>query len=162
MQEGAAGLEDAAKRAAGGKRPGALDAGEEGKLRGHADEAAEFLGLVADAAGGGEINAEGFFREEVFPGAEDVEVDFLVQVVRDGGVDDIDVIACQQFLVAGDERLDRGDLAKPVEQAGLEVADGDELGLHRKIHEGEPAGEGAGGFAAHEAAADDADADGSG
>ena len=85
-----------------------------------------------------------------------------MQVVRHGGVDDVDVSEGEQFAVAGDEVPHARHLAEPVEQARLQVADRGELGADGKIHEREPAGARAGGLAAHQAAADDADADGLG
>jgi hypothetical protein len=148
------GLDHAAERTAGRELPRAVDAGEKGKLGGDAHEAAELDRLIAHAARGGEVDAEGFFREEVFAGAQDVEVDFLVQVVGHGGVDDIHVGEREQLAVIGGEVFHAGHLPEPVEETGLQVADGDKFGADGKVHEGEPAGEGAGGLAAHQAAAE--------
>jgi hypothetical protein len=55
------------------------------------------------------------------------------------------------------QQFDRRDLAEPIEQGRLKIADGDEFHLNGELVENEPAREGAGCFAAHEAAADDAD-----
>ena len=63
-------------------------------------------------------------------------------------------------MVIGGDELDGGNLAKPLALFFDEVADGDELGLDRILVENEPASEGARDFAAHQAAADDADAGG--
>ena len=57
---------------------------------------------------------------------------------------------------------DRRDLAEPVESGGVDVTDRDELGAHGTIKEGEPTPKGGGDLAAHEAGADDGNADGSG
>lgn len=57
-----------------GDLEGALCAGHEGEFGAAADEFAGFFGGVADGAGGFEVDAEGFFGEEVFAGVEDVEV----------------------------------------------------------------------------------------
>ena len=44
-----------------------------------------FFGV--DAAGGGEVDAEGFLGEEVFAGGQDIAIQLLMQVVRDGFLD---------------------------------------------------------------------------
>ena len=83
-----------------------------------------------------------------------------MQVVRHGDIDDVDRGIGEQFLVVGREQLAGGDALKPVRaRASDEVRDGDELRLHGDVRERAPAGKGARHFAAHEAAADDADAD---
>ncbi len=53
--------------------------------------------------------------------------------------------------------MDGGDLAEPVEIFFEEIGDGDEFEGDGEIEEGEPATDGGGDFAAHEAAADDTD-----
>src|SRR5436853_4810730 len=59
-------------------------------------------------------------------------------------------------MLFGDQP-DRRHLAKPVEQFLLQIADGDQLGPHRKIVQHEPASERAGRLASHQPAADDSD-----
>ena len=136
----------------------ALGAGEEWEFGAAADEAAGFGGGVVDFGRGGEVDAEGFFGEEVFAGVEDVEVEFFVEVVGDGDIDDIDFGGAEEFGVVLGEELDGGDLAEPIEEFVLEIADGGEFSVDGEVMEGEPASKGGGGFAAHEASADDADA----
>ena len=62
-----------------------------------------------------------------------------------------------QLAVVLGQQFDRRDLAKPIKQRRLKVADGDQFHLNGEMVENEPAGEGAGCFPALEAAADDAD-----
>ena len=42
-------------------------------------------------AGGGEVDAEGFFGEEVLPGAQHLAIDLGMQVVGQGDIDHVDV-----------------------------------------------------------------------
>src|SRR5690606_27327022 len=162
VQEAVADGEDLAEAAGVEGGDGGLAAGQERELGGDADNAAESGGSVADAAGGGEVDAEGFLGEQVFARAEHVEVERLVEVMRHGDVNDVDVGAGQQRVVVGLEMAHGRNLAEPVEGGGVDVADADEFGADRAIEQREPAAKGAGDLAAHEAGADDGDADGSG
>ena len=81
-------FEDAADRAGLREFEGALGAREEGHLGTAAHEATAGLGGGVDTAGGGEVDAEGLFGEEVFAGGEDVAIKLPMQVMRDGHVDD--------------------------------------------------------------------------
>ena len=159
VQERATHFEQATEGAAAGQLKRALGAGQKGELRRDADEAAEFVGLVPDAAGGGEVEAEGFLGEEIFAGAEHVEVERFVDMVRHGDINGVDVGPGKKHAVIGVEMADRRDLAEPVESGGVDVTDRDELGAHGTIKEGEPTPKGGGDLAAHQAGADDGDAD---
>jgi hypothetical protein len=110
-----------------------------------------------DASGGGEVDAEGFLGEEVFAGGEDVAIELLMQIVRDGHVDHVDVGVGEERLVVGRLLSAGGDAIEPRERGGIEVGHGREDRADRDVREGAPAGESAGHFATHEAAADDAD-----
>ena len=74
----AADLDEPAERARRREGVRALRPRQEGELRGHAHEAPEARGLVPDAPGRGEVDAEGLLREEVLARAQDVQVDGLV------------------------------------------------------------------------------------
>jgi hypothetical protein len=135
VEEAVADREDLAERAGLGSGDGALHAGKKRELGGDAHKAAEFVAFVADAAGGGEVDAEGFLGEEVFAGAKHVEVEGLVEVVRHGDVNHIDVGAGEKHAVIGVEVFDRWHLAEPVEGGGVDVAHGNELGTHRAVEQ---------------------------
>ncbi len=137
--------------------PDLLRAGEEGKLRRAADEAPLLHARVANGAGGLEIDAERLLREQIFAGGEHVEVDLLVQMMRHGDVDDVDLLAAQHFVVVAGGDDDARDAAEPLAHRFLHVADGRELQLRGRVEERAPAADGAGDFAPHEAAADDAE-----
>jgi len=94
-------FEDAADGTGLRELEGALSAREEGHLGATAHEATASLGGGMDAAGGGEVDAEGFLGEEVFAGGEDVAIQLLMQVVRDGHVDHVDVRVGEQRLIVG-------------------------------------------------------------
>ena len=110
-----------------------------------------------DASCGGEVDAEGFLGEEVLTGGEDVAIQLLMQVVRDGHVDHVDFRVGEQRLVVGGLLCAGGDAIEPRERGGIEVGHGREDRADRDVGERAPAGERAGHFATHEAAADDAD-----
>ena len=78
-----------------------------------------------------------------------------MQVVGYRDVHDIHVGRAEQFLVILGQQLDGGNLPEPVEEFVLQVAHGDQLGLHRKVFQHEPARKGAGGLTAHQATAND-------
>ena len=150
-------FEDAADRAGLRELEGALGAREEGHLGAATHEATAGLHRGVDASGGGEVDAEGLLGEEVFARGEDVAIQLLMQVVRDGHVDHVDVGVGEQRLVVGGLLRAGGDAIEPRERGGIEVGHGREDRADRDVREGAPAGESAGHFATHEAAADDAD-----
>ncbi len=160
MPEARANFQQVAEVGVAGELPRALGAGEERKFRGAADEAAQLGGRVADAAGGGEVDAERLFGEQIFAGAEHVEVERFVEVMRDGDIDHVDRRVAQHLVVVARQQAHGGYLAEPFPHRGLHVADGDELDADGEIEQRAPAADGAGDFATHEAAADDAEAEG--
>ena len=106
---------------------------------------------------GREVDAERLLGEEVFAGGEDVAIQLLMQVVRDGHVDHVDVRVGEERLIVGGLLRAGGDAVEPRERGGIEVGHGREDRADRDVGERAPAGERAGHFATHEAAADDAD-----
>ena len=83
-----------------------------------------------------------------------------MQMMRHGDVNGVHLGIREQFAMIGGNPAHTGHLPKPVEQLRLQVAYGGELRPDGKIGEREPTGESGRRFAAHEAAADDSDADG--
>ena len=136
-----------------------LGAWKEGHLRTAAHEAAARFHGIQNAPGRREIDTEGFFGEEILAGREHVQIELFVQIVRHGDIDDIDLGIGEQFLVVRGLLGAGGDAVKPRKRGRIQIRDRDENGAHSDVHEGAPAREGAGHFTAHEAAADDADAD---
>ena len=80
--------------------------------------------------------------------------------MRHRDVNHVNIGPRQHFAVIRGQQLHGRHLAEPFEQRGLQVAHGRELGADGESIEGEPAAEGAGDFAAHQAAAYDSHADG--
>lgn len=151
-------FDDAPEFAGGDGLHDALGAGEEWKFGAATDEAAGGFRGGGNFFGGGQIDAEGFFGEEIFAGGENVEVHLLVEIVGDGDVNDVNFRRAEEFGVVFGEELDGGDLFEPLEEFILEIANGDEFGADGEVVEDKPAGESAGGFAAHEASSDNSDA----
>ena len=152
-------FEDATDFTGASNFEGTLCSGEERHFRTAAHEATALVNFFDNAVCGRKIDAEGLFGEEIFAGVQDVEVDFLVEIVRNGGVDDIDLRVGEECVVVGDFlRAARNDV-KPGQDVGIQIGDRDEDWLNRDLGEGAPAGEGARHFAAHEAASDNADVD---
>lgn len=58
--------------------------GRKGKFRRHTHKAPEAFGLIADAARGPEVDAEGFLRKQILPRPQHIEINLLVQVMRGG------------------------------------------------------------------------------
>ena len=138
---------------------GELRAGEERHLARAAREDAGGLDGGDDPLGGGEVDAERLLAQEVLAGRDRVEVELLVQVVRDGEVEDVDRVVLEQVAAVGRLVGDRGDAVEPAQRLGARVAHADELGHDRVVVQRAPAPDGRRQLAAHEARADDADAD---
>ena len=115
--------------------------------------------LGVDRVVRGEIDPEGLLAEEMLPGAKRRDDDLLVQVVRDGTVDDLDAVVVEQVVVVGDAPRRRLEALVPREHVGARVADGHDLGPDAELGEMDPARRRARELPAHQAAADDADAD---
>jgi hypothetical protein len=160
VQEGGADLEHAPEAALGDPAPGLLAAGVERQLRGDAHELPGPLrDLVRDRLARAQVDPERLLGEQVAAGAQDVEVYLLVQVVRDRAVDGVDRVVGEQRGVVGRACGRRVELLVPGEHALVEVGDVDDPRPHADVGQVHPARDGAGHLAAHQAAADDAQAD---
>ena len=157
MPEAGADLEQLAQFAGPRRLHDALCAGQERELAAAPDETARGRGGVADPASIREVDAERLLGQQVFAGREHVEVDRGMEVVGHGHIHHVDLRRTEQLFVVLREQLHGRDLPEPVEQLVLEVADRDELGLHREILQHEPPPECARGFAPHQPAPDDPD-----
>ena len=80
-----------------------------------------------------------------------------MQVVGQGDVDDVDLAGGQQFTIVARFEAHGGDAVEPCQDWLAEVGYGGEDWGDADFLEGAPAGKGAGHFAAHQAASDDAD-----
>ena len=157
VEKARANLQNPPKRARRREPIEALRSGQKGEFRRYPHKPLQFYRFVTDPSRRRQIDAEGFLRQKVLTGAEDIEVNRFVQMVRHGDVNDIDVGPGQQFAVVRGEATHARDLTKPREHLGLHIAHGDQFRLHRKIHQGEPPRKGRRGLAPHEAAANNAD-----
>ena len=95
----------------------------------------------------------------MLPGAQRGDEDLLVEVVRDGAVDDLDALVREQVAVVGDAPRRGLEALVPREHVRARVADADDLGSDAELGEVDPARGRARELPAHQAAADDADAD---
>ncbi len=91
------------------------------------------------------------------PAADGVEVELLVQVVRDGEVEDVEVGVAEQLVAVVGEQAHGVDALEPRAGLGARVADGLEPRRDRVVVERGPAPDRRRQLAAHQAAADDAD-----
>src|SRR5512138_2768832 len=112
-----------------------------------------------DGAVGGEINPKGLLAEQVFACADDVGIELLVQDMRHGAVNRVNVAAVEQVVIVGG--FD-GDAVKvglePAEERRVGIADaGDDRG-EGELEQVAPAGDGAAELAPHEAEAENAEA----
>ena len=149
-------FQHAAQLASAHEFNGLLCAGGEGEFRTHAHEAAAGLGGVRDAPCCGEVNAEGFFGKQILSGSKHVAVNLLVQMMRHGDIDGVDILAREQFAMVGGSQLHGGHLGKPLEQIIAQVAHGHQFRTHRHVREGKPSSETGSRLAPHQAAANDA------
>ena len=118
-------------------------------------------GDVRDRPARGCVDPERLLGEEMLAGAEDLDVELLVQVVRDGAVDGVDVGAREQLVHVCVERVARDDAVRePVEARGVDVADGDDLRTEVDVQQMDPPRRGARDLTAHQPRADDAEPDG--
>ena len=91
--------------------------------------------------------------------AQNIHVELLVEVVRHGAVDRLDLAFGQQIVIIGEGPHARQRVAEPRHRVGVGVADGDDLWPHADVAQMDPARGGAGELAAHQPAADDAELD---
>ena len=73
----------------------ALGAGQEGEFRRDAHETLKADGFIANAASGREVDAERFFRKKIFARPQNIKVERLVQMMRHGHVNYIEVRASE-------------------------------------------------------------------
>jgi hypothetical protein len=73
-----------------------------------------------------QVDAERLLAQQVLPRLEDGDVDLLVQVVRDGAVDGLDLVVVQQGGEIGREARSRVEPVVPGERVGARVAHVDE------------------------------------
>jgi hypothetical protein len=79
--------------------------------------------------------------------------------MRDGDVDDVDLLGGEQLAVVDRQASGRVDAFEPGQALWVGVADAGHFGPHGMILERRPARDGGGRLAAHEAAADQPDAE---
>ena len=117
-----------------GARPDLLDcelsAWEEGHLARAAHEYPGPLDRGDDALPGGDVDPERLLGEEVFAGRGGVQVESLVQVMRDRDVDDVDLLGGEQLPVVGRQEGGRVDALEPGEALRIRIADARQDGPH--------------------------------
>ena len=113
--------------------------------------------LGVDRVVRGAVDAERLLAEQVLPGAQDVAEDLLVEVVRDGDVHRVDVV--EDLGVVRDQPRRRREPLVPREHVGIRVGDGGDDGARADRLEVRPPCGRAGELAAHQAAADDREAE---
>ena len=157
MEEGRAHFERTPEFSLAGELEHALRSGQEREFRTAAHEAPEFFGARGNVPRGGEIDAERFFGQQVFARFQDIKIDLLVQLVRDGDVDRIDFRAGQQFAVVGGGQTQRRQSSEPIPCRWRKVANCGDFAAHPDILQRAPAADRRSHFAPHQAAADDAE-----
>ena len=134
-----------------------LAGGKERELTG---TAAEDLGVIFECFQNGVVlrlvHAKRLFPHQMLPGIDDVTVDLLMQDVRDGAVDRLNILAGQQIAIVREVIFEvREGFVKPLEGRGIPVTDADDLRLCDLVLQMDPAKRRAGKFPPHQAAADD-------
>src|SRR3954447_5145397 len=123
VQERVLGLDQLSQRAAADRVVREQGAREVGHLARAADEDVARLDRLDDAAAGGEVDAERLLAQEVLAGRDRVEVELLVQVVRDREVEDVEVGVVQQMAVIVGRDAQGADAVKPGARVVARVAD---------------------------------------
>ena len=117
MQEGVLDLDQLAERAGADRVVGELGAREVGHL---ARAAGEDAGARSSAAtirrAGAEVDPERLLAQEVLAGRDRLEVELLVQVVRDGEVEDVEVGVLEQRAAVVGEQPHALDALEPGER----------------------------------------------
>ena len=113
---------------------------------------------AVDRLVGGEVDPERLLAEQVLAGCEAGDVELLVQVMRHSAVDRLDRVVCEQLPVVGIQSRPRFEALEPREGLGARVADGRDLRTHAEVGQVDPARGGARELAAHQTAADHAEA----
>ena len=112
-----------------------------------------------DPAGGRQVDPERLLAHEVLARGDRLEVQLLVEVVRDREVEDVEVRVLEQPAAVVGDRRDRRDALEPAAGGLARVADRGEPRRHRVVLERGPAADRGGELTAHQAAADDPDPD---
>lgn len=106
------------------------------------------------------VHAEGLFAEKMLSGLQNVDVELLVQHMRDSTIDRIDLGIGQKLLIIGGELANsRHMIPEPVEQRRVGITDGDDFRSRLHIGQMQPARRSARELAPHQTAADDAEAE---
>jgi hypothetical protein len=159
VQEAAADLEDAARAALRHPAGDGLAAREEGHLRRAAHEQ---LGMAGDRRHdplvGIDVDPERLLAEQVPARLEDRHVQLGVQVVWHSAVDGLDVGVVEQISPVGREPRGRLEPLVPREHVRVRIAHVHDLRSHVEVGEVQPARGGRRELAAHQAAADDPEA----
>ena len=139
---------------------GELGAGEVGHLARAAGEDARSASSAATIRrAGGEVDAERLLAQEVLAGRDRVEVELLVQVVRDGEVEDVEVGVLEQRAAVVGQQAHACRCARTTRSAsGLVSQTASSRGVTGWSVERRPAPDRRRQLAAHQAAADDPDA----
>jgi hypothetical protein len=160
VQERVLGLDDLPERARADVLVRELGAGEVGHLARAAGEDVRALGQRGDdAPRGREVDPERLLAHEVLAGRDRVEVELLVQVVRHGEVEHVQLRVLQQAPPVIGEHAHAGNALEPRARGLARVAHRVEPRRRGVVLERRPAPDRGGQLAAHQAAADDPDAD---
>jgi len=103
-----------------------------------------------------QVDPEGLLGEEVLACGNGVQIEALMQVVRNGEVEDVYGRVLEQRLPRVGERLDGCHATKPVTRHWDRIGDGHDRRLHRMVDQRRPSPAYPRELAAHEAGADDA------
>ena len=117
-------------------------------------------GRLRDGPVGRQIDAEGLLAQQVLSRIEDVDVQLLVEVVRDRAIHGVHVAALQELQMVFHGTLNRRNVPlKPCRGIRIHVADRGDFGLEPEVStQMQEPGRGAGELPTHEPAADDAEA----
>ena len=123
------------------------------------DDSGVFVDDRDDSLSGWKVDSEWLFGEEVLPCPNAVDVDLLVQVVRNGAVDRLNVRICEKLPIVGGGGGERVVGFEPLHCAGIDVRRSDDHRLRRHVQQMHPTSSGAGEFSPHESATDHAELD---
>src|SRR6186713_2186508 len=98
-----------------------LRPGEERQFARASHIASEFACRVPDFTSSRQVDTERLLREEIFSRLQDVEIQALVQMMRDRDVNDVHV-AREQLAMIRREQLYRGNRAEPLAHFLNEIA----------------------------------------
>src|SRR5690606_10389995 len=130
------------------------------ELRAAPDEPARALRFRKNPLGRREINAEWLLGKQVLSRAQNVAINLFMQVMRYGGINDVNFAVREQFTIILRQLPDRWQAPEPIEALLIEIADRHEFSLNGTIFQRKPSAERAGRFATHQPPANDPDANG--